>query len=315
MKRILALLIAMMMVLSLASCGGETASNNEDEPSSSSQDGEKIDLDLGEDNKTDTEKKNEITFEELVVIDDDACSIKITEINNKRGFSLKAQLENKSADKTYAVVLDSASVNGVQCDLYLWSTVTAGKKANETIDFSDLSFDEKDIGEFTDIELTFRVMDANGDTRDEPIAYKTVHVYPYGEDKAAPYVREAQASDNVIIDNEYVTVTVIGYEDSVFSSGYSVELFLQNKTDTEVQFWIENSSVNGFMVNMFTHDMDVVSAGKCAFGSLYFNDESLEENGITEIEEIEMLFLACESDNGMGNYDNFLVSQIITINP
>ncbi len=45
----------------------------------------------------------------------------------------------------------------------------------------------------------------------DPVGKETIHVYPYGEENAVAFVREAQATDNVIIDNDYVTVIVTGY--------------------------------------------------------------------------------------------------------
>lgn len=130
MKKFLALLLAMMMVLSLVACGGETSSNNGENPSTSSQSGENNDNNSAEDNKSNTEEESKITFEEIVVVDNDECVIKITEIDpdNMWGFSLKAQLENKSADKTYMFSVESAAINGVQCDPFFASEVAAGKK-------------------------------------------------------------------------------------------------------------------------------------------------------------------------------------------
>lgn len=49
------------------------------------------------------------------------------------GYTLKAQLENKSTEKTYMFSVESASINGVQCDPMFASEVAAGKKANEEI--------------------------------------------------------------------------------------------------------------------------------------------------------------------------------------
>lgn len=310
MKKLVSLLLALTLMMSLVACGGETSSNNGDKPSTSSQSGENNDNNSAEDNKSNTEEENKITFEEIVVVDNDECVIKITEIDpdNMWGFSLKAQLENKSADKTYMFSVESAAINGVQCDPFFASEVAAGKKANEEISFSDSSLEENGVGEFSDIELTFRVYDSNDWTADE-VAKETVHVYPYGEDKAVAFVRETQASDNVIIDNEYVTITVIGYEnDDIW--GYTVNLFLQNKTDSTVMFSVDEASVNGYMADPFYANS--VSAGKCAFSSMSWSDTTLEENGITEVEEIEMLFRAYDADNWTG--DDF-ANQTITLNP
>lgn len=44
------------------------------------------------------------------------------------GYTLKAQLENKSTEKTYMFSVESASINGVQCDPMFASEVAAGKR-------------------------------------------------------------------------------------------------------------------------------------------------------------------------------------------
>ena len=228
--------------------------------------------------------------------------------DNMWGFTLKAELENKSAEKTYMFSVESAAINGVESDPLFASEVAPEKKANESIIFSDSSLKGNDIGDYTDIELTFRVYDSN-DWLSEAAARETVHVYPYGEDKATTFVREAQSSDNVIVDNESVTVVVTSYEDDPIW-GYTVNLFLLNKTDKNVMFSVDEASVNGYMADPFFATS--VSAGKCAFGSMAWPDSSLQENGITEVEEIEFLLRAYDSDNWLG--EDF-VNETITLNP
>ena len=249
-------------------------------------------------------------FEEVVAIDNAECAVKITEIDpdNTWGYTLKAQLENKSTEKTYMFSVESASINGVQCDPMFASEVAAGKKANEEINFSTDTLEENGIVEYTDIELTFKVYDSN-DWSADPVGKETIHVYPYGEENAVAFVREAQATDNVIIDNDYVTVIVTGYEDDEIW-GYTANLFLLNKTDKTVMFSVDDASVNGFMADPFYATS--VSAGKCAFSSMAWSDTTLEENGITEVEEIEVLFRAYDADDFMG--EDF-ANEVITLNP
>lgn len=312
MKKILTLLLSFALVLSLAACGGETTPSNSDNTPVSSQNGESTGNDSTEENKDSTteQAENQVVFEEVVAVDNEECVIKITEIepDNMWGYTLKAQLENKSTEKTYMFSVESAAINGVQCDPLFATEVAAGKKANEEISFSDSALEENGVGDFTDIELTFRVYDSNDWTADA-VAKETIHVYPYGEDKAVTFVREAQPSDNVIIDNEYVTVIVTGYEDDDIW-GYTANLFLMNKTDTTVMFSVDDASVNGYMADPFYATS--VSAGKCAFSSMSWSDTTLEENGITEIEEIEILLRAYNADDIMA--DDF-ANEVITLNP
>ena len=74
-----------------------------------------------------------ITFEELTVVDNDLCTIKITGIepDSLFGYTLNIYLENKSADKTFMFSASSAAINGVMTTPLFASSVAPGKKANE----------------------------------------------------------------------------------------------------------------------------------------------------------------------------------------
>ena len=301
MKKILALFLAMLMLLSIVACDVETPPDNSGNNSSSGSQ---------TNNNGESSNKAEITFNGLVAIDNAECTIKITEIdpNNMWGYTLKVQLENKSNDKTYMFSVENAAINGVQCDPFFATEVAAGKKANNEISFTKSELEKNGITDYTDIELTFRVYDTN-DWMADDVAKETVHIYPYGENKAVNFVRKPQSTDNVIIDNEYVTVIVTGYEkDDIW--GYTVNLFLLNKTDKNVMFSVDEASVNGYMADPFFAKS--VSSGKCAFSSMSWSDTTLEENGITAIEEIEFNLRVYDEDNWMG--DDF-ANKNVTLTP
>ncbi|MGN1082679.1 MAG: hypothetical protein ACI4SJ_03960 [Candidatus Avispirillum sp.] len=302
MKKLLVLILALSLLFTLAACGNTTTGNDDGANSSQNEETKNTDKsDITED---------EITFEEVVAVDNDECVIKITDIDkdNMWGYTLKAQLENKSAEKTYMFSVENAAINGVQSDPIFAAEVAAGKKSNEDISFTNNELEENGVGEYTDIELTFRVYDSDDWTAD-PVARETIHIYPHGEDKAVKFVREAQASDNIILDNEYVTAIVTGYEDDDIW-GYTVNLFLLNKTENTVMFSVDEASVNGFMADpLFATS---VSAGKCAFSSMSWSDSTLEDNGITEIEKIEFQLRAYNYDNWL---DDDFANEAVTLNP
>lgn len=285
MKKIATLVLMFTMLLSITFYGEETA-------------------------KAEEKTENEITFSEMVAVDNEECSIKITGIeeDNIWGYTLKVLLENKSVDKTYMFSVETAAINGVQCDPFFATEIAAGKKSNSEITFINDQLKENGITKYTDIELTFRVYDSNDFTADA-VARETIHIYPYGEDKAEMFVREAQDSDNIIIDNDYVSVIVTGYEkDGIW--GYTVNLFLLNKTDKNVMFSVDEASVNGFMEDPFYAEL--VSSGKCAFSSMSWPSSIFEENDITEVETIEFNFRAYDSDDLFGND---FANEMITLNP
>jgi hypothetical protein len=300
-------LLALALILSLTACGGggESASTSgtSDESSSNSQD-------TASTTNNETEEKLQLTFDETTIIDNDECTVKITEIDpdNLWGYTLKANLENKSAEKNYMFSVESAAINGVQCDPVFATEVAAGKKANSDISFSSSSLEEYGIQEYTDIELTFRVYDSD-DWLADNVAKETVHIYPYGTDKATTYVREAQSTDIVLVDNDYVTAVVTGFDpDNLW--GYTVNLYLENKTDTTVMFSVDNASVNGYMADPFYATS--VAPQKCAFSSISWSSSDFEQNGISEVNEIEMLFKAYDSDNWQS--DSYF-EDVITLNP
>lgn len=306
MKKLIALLLALSLVLSFTACCvtvPDTGSNSGNDTPAQNNQG-------NNEGKVDTPPvKEEMTFSELVVVDNDECQIKITDIveDDFWGFTLKVLLENKSADITYMFSLETAAVNGIQTDPFFSAEVAPGKKSNEEIHFSDDILEDLDIM-FTDIELSFRVYDSE-DWLDGEIAEETVHVYPYGEENAGRFVRDPQDDDNIIVDNDYATVIVTGYaEDDLW--GYTVNLFLVNKSDKNIMFTVDEVSVNGFMADPLFADS--VSAGKCAFSSMSWSDSSFEDNGITEVEEIEFLLRAYDDDDWFA--EDF-VSEVITLNP
>jgi hypothetical protein len=251
-----------------------------------------------------------LAFEETTVIDNDECTVTITGIDTDDlwGYTLKANLENKSADKTYMFSVESAAINGVQCDPLFATEVAAGKKANSDISFTDSTLEENGIEEYTDIELTFRVYDSD-DWLGDDVAKETAHIYPYGADKATTYVRETQPTDIVLVDNDYVTVIVTDFDpDNMW--GYAANLYLVNKTDATVMFSVDDVSVNGYMIDPFYATS--VSAGKSAFSSITWFSSDFEDNGISNVEEIEMLFKAHDYDSwGSDSY----FEEVVTLNP
>lgn len=305
MKKALYVLLALLLTISLASCGSDGQGNtsaSSPKPSTGS--------DTPEAPVSDTPTPEEVPFTEVVAVDNENCVITITGIDpdNLWGYTLNATLENKSADKTYMFSVSSAAINSVQCDPLFASEVAAGKKSNESISFSDSALSDNGITDFTDIELTFRVYDSN-DWMAEDAALETIHIYPYGEDHAAAYVREAQPSDLILVDNEYASVIVTGYDPDNFW-GYAVNLFLVNKTDTTIMVSTENASVNGYMADPFYAQS--VAAGKCAFSTMSWFDTELEKNAITAVEEIEFLLKVYDADDWMA--DAF-ANETVTLNP
>ena len=308
-------------MLSLAACGSSGASSSSTSPTSSQTSDEKSTQAESSETETNSESASaaseettlgtqDVSFESFTPIDNDECSVTIKDIDpdNMWGYTVKVGLENKSSDKTYMFSVNTASVNGVVADPLFAKEVAPGKKANEDISFNASDLKENGITDFTDIEMEFRVYDTNDWSADD-VAKEVFHIYPYGEDKAITFERDSQASDEVLVDNDNVTVILTGKtEDPIW--GYTLKLFIVNKTDTEIMVSADEASVNGYMADPFFAKS--VPSGKCAFTSMSWSDSTLKENDITTIEEIEFKLRVYDNNNWTG--DDFF-NEVITVTP
>ena len=324
-KRGIALLVALSLAI-LTACGGsETAESSEHEASLSvkseaSEDASGQDAEASEEAEAGSEEQPEESaeveesaeegapeeqaapdadaseFGGFVAIENDACAVTIDAIDpdSMWGYEIDLTLENRSADTTYMFSLDTAAVNGVESDPLFASEVPPGKMAKDEINLNDLS--AYGITEYTDIELFFRIYDSE-DWSADPVAEETVHIYPYGEEAATQFTREAQPTDIVLADTETVTALITDVEeDGIW--GYTLNLFLINKTGEDVMFSVDDAAINGYMADPFFATS--VKGGKCAFRSISWSDSTLEENAITEVQEIEFTCRAYYEDDWTG---------------
>lgn len=313
MKRIIVIIMAFILAFSFAGCGSSSTEeliaqkeNKAPEVSNSIEESEPVTAETKE-----PEPQNaEVPFEELVVVDNNECAINITgiDLDNIWGYTLKVKLENKSDEKTYMFSVQSAAINGVESDPFFATEVAPSKKSNNDISFSDDTFKDIGIKEVTDIEITFKVYDSN-DWMADAVALETVHVYPFGKEKATIFTRESQPTDTVLFNDENVSVIVIGYtQDSIW--GYTVNLYLANKTDIPLMYAVDEVSVNDYMADPIW--AKEVQPGKMAFTTMSWSNTTFEENGITQVEKIEMLFNVYDSNDWMADK---LINETITLNP
>lgn len=303
MKKLAALILALMLMLSLTACGSAALPENNigTDPAP-----------VGDEKEDNIEKNNAdfAEFNEIVVVDNEICLIKITDIEPDKewGLTFKTYLENRSADTSYMFSVEKASINGVDCDPMFAAEVSPGKKANEDINFPPEKVNEDIIGIYSDVEMNIQVFNAD-DFSAPAVADETIHIYPYGEDKATKFVREAQDTDVVLVDNEDVTVIVTECAPRK-NWGYCVYLYFVNKTDQNMMFSTDDVSVNGFMVDPYYST--IISAGKSKFDFMCWYGTSLEDNGITDVEEIEFAYTVSNRDDWTA--EDF-ADGTITLNP
>lgn len=248
-------------------------------------------------------------FQPISLVDNDDLLFRIAGIVNDPiwGYTLKVQIENRS-EMDLMFALNNVSVNGYMCDPYFAATVSAGMKANKEITFPLDSFQQIGITEVTDIQLELLVYDANNWETDD-LLEETFHIYPLGEEAASAHLRTPQPGDLVLFDNEFCAMVITGFEpDGVW--GYSANVYLVNKTDTDLMFSVGDAAINGYMCNPYF--AKTVAAGKQCITSISWSHALLEENAITQVETIVLPIRVYDAQDWS---KSDLLDDTFTVNP
>lgn len=174
-RKILSLILTLTLVFALAACNSSAESEITTDPT-------KTDTQTTDPSDTTAEQTQpeeaEPKFEELVLVDDENCTVKVTAVDADSiwGYALNVYLENKT-DTELMFTVEDVSVNGFMCDPFWAASVAAEKKANEQIGFSEDDFEKNGIETVEEITFTLRVYD-NGDWMADDIVNQTFTVNP-----------------------------------------------------------------------------------------------------------------------------------------
>lgn len=120
---------------------------------------------------------------------------------------------------------------------------------------------------------------------------------------------EAVFEEIVLVDNGDMTFKITAVEnDPVW--GYTLKVFLENKTDKELMFTFDSTSVNGFMSDPYW--AETVAAGKKSNSSVYWLSDSFEENGIENVEEITFTLRVYDNADWMADD---ILNETFTVHP
>lgn len=310
LKRFMALVLLVAIVMAFVACGAteeQTPATVSTEAVRAEETTEEV---TGEAEPETTEvAAPEMTFTEQVLVDDENCAVTVTGIEEDGlwGYTLKVLLENKT-DLELMYAIDGVAVNGFMCDPFWAASVTAQMKANEEISFAAEAFERNGIEVPTEITFTLRVYDNNDWTADALVEQKFA-IYPMGEEAVQPYERQAQPEEKVLFDNEQCSMIVTGFEmDEIW--GYTMKVYLENKTDMDLMFSADGVAVNGFMCDPFW--AETVVAGKRSNTEITWYQEALAENGITEVTEILLPMRVYDNNDWMADA---VLEESFTINP
>jgi len=253
MKRTIALFLLLAMAMSLCACGGGTAA-----PVEAMQSAQAEPTEAPEPTPTPLTR---VPFEEISVEGSGVAAVRIKDFSDSKGTSnpICLTLETESLSEYSADITVWACVDGVQvkvCDdlSTAWWKDSAYALPQEGENETKIYLDCRDLAacgikEHTDIDLLFLFQDYYNGTSE----YQEVHIYPYGESNAGKYEREAQAGDVVLVNNEYVSVTVT-------DSGYGVSRgWMSDPTDYAFRYFVQNKTDKLLMINYTNPDGSYVT--------------------------------------------------------
>ncbi len=251
----------------------------------------------------DTGKEQEITVKEQVLLDRDGVKVTLKGFDPDALFgpSLEVLVENNNE---YSITVQTADVvvNGTMQDTIFSCEVSGGKKANDEITIDQSGLDTAGIEKIKDVEIRFHVV--NTDTMDTIFDSELVTV-TISDDPS--YVQEYDDSGFLAMDKNGVKIVFQKLDNESFW-GTEVYVYVENNRDEDIVVQIDEISVNGYMITpIFSCD---VLPGKKAFDTMAFLDSDLEENNITSIEEMELVFNVIDRNT----WDTIFSSDTITVN-
>ena len=293
MKKIVALLLTFITVLSLVACGSDTTVvekeivKEEQSVETEQQFDEITDVKEQEDNKENVPVIP--TIEETVILEYEGVTVTAKEYTAESiwGDGIKLLVEN-NGDKTVGVSCENVIVNDYMLSDFFSTTVAAGKKDNETLYLSSNELEAAGITNIGKVEVQLYLFNSD--------SYNTIYTGDLVEIQTSEYENMDVTADNVGAElyNENGVRIVGKYVDEDSFWGAAVILYIENNTGRDITVSCEDLSVNGFMVDSW-FGCDVV-AGKKAVDDITLTSSTMEENDITSIDDIEVVFTAYDSN-------------------
>ncbi len=316
MKKLLTLMLALALVLSLAACVISTDTDEEIKKPSNVEVGETENngtngdnIENSDTNDGNTENNNqqpsktEVTIEQTVLLDESGIKITAKSLNMDGLFGpeIKLLIENNSG-KNLTVQCRNVSVNGYMVETMMSVDIVNGKKANDNITFMSSDFDACGIIDIADIELSFHIF-----TTEDWETYLDTDQIQLKTSIADTYHYTFDDSGNVAYNANGIKIIIKGLAEDSSLWGPSIVVYIENNTDKAFTVQSRDVSINGFMIEaIFSCD---VMPGKKAVDTITFMESDLEENEINNIENVELSFHVCDAES----WDDIVDTDVVKI--
>ena len=230
----------------------------------------------------------ETVIDQQVLYDENNIKITATGFRGDEIFGpeVSVLVENNS-DKSITVQPRKGCVNGYMSKFQMSSDVAPGKKANDSITIME-DLEKIGVDTIAQLECSFTIFDSS--------TYDTIvdtEIIPIVTNLSDDYVQEYKSEGTVLFDSDGIKIVSKGIaEDEIW--GPELILYIENNTNKFITVQPRDTSINGFMVN--PNMSSEITPGKKIVDGLTFFSSALEENGISEISDIETSFEIFDSD-------------------
>ena len=285
MKRMICLILALAMILTLAACGKE-------EPVVTTATEVTVEIDEAVAPEETTEEVTETTeapvtvyeTSETVLVDNEYCTFTVGAVsdNELAGMQLEVTCVNKTQE-SLDFSWNNVSVCGMMYDPMWTVTVPAGETVTGQVEIDTYALENMDIQAADEITFQLNVLSSEN-WMDAPYVQDYFTVYPTGlsADTVIYPVREEVASEKVLVDDENLTFIAEFVEEQALY--YVVRCYIVNKTQETLMTTWENVMVNGLAVDPFWTAL--IAPGKSAYTQVQFVNSELQDLGIDTVEEI-----------------------------
>lgn len=307
MKKTIALLLSAILVLSMFGCGTPADDTNDKLPVTAPTDNIPVETAATPEVTTiPTTATPDAAIEPQVIYEKDGIRITANSLDTDDFFgpAIKVLIENDSS-QNITVQAWNSSINGLMVDNMFSCDVAAGKKANDTITFMASELEMANITVIQSICFSLSVFDSDSweDIDQTDIITITTSADP-------SYIQTFDDSGFVAYEGEGIRIIVQKLNSSDSFWGSDLYIYAENNTASNITIQATDVSVNGFMVDpVFSCD---ITAGNKAYDTITFFESDLEDNGITDITEMDIKFYIFDSESWMDIHETDVVT--ITFN-
>ena len=286
-QRLFALLLAVLMLLFLFGC---SSSEEGGENSESRPEGEAMVQTVFQ------SSRDEILFS------NDACSVRLVEdgIDEWGDYCWTLELKNMT-NSELLITVDDVYVNEISADPYWAELLASGERMTTSLSWFASLFDDCDIDTVERVDLRLSAYPQG--KPENLVADIELTVYPGGLEGYTAQSRQWKSTDTVLADNALCALAVVSVEeDSLYGSveGFDLNLYLENRSEADVTFTLENVRVNGQSNEPYWYRE--LAAGKKYFTNVTWVDSELAQMEIVQVLNIQFDLVMTDSETGAELY-------------